>query len=73
MARYVSSKIYWNWISKLILITLNLEGVLGGNLGLFLGASMVTLIEVIIFVFNRCRPTWKWKNLAYKPKQQHKF
>ncbi|XP_046650328.1 uncharacterized protein LOC124341315 [Daphnia pulicaria] len=34
-------------------------GILGGNLGLFLGASMVTLIEVVVFCFSWwCR----WEN-----------
>ena len=28
------------------------EGILGGNLGLFLGASMVTFIEIVVFIFT---------------------
>jgi hypothetical protein len=27
-------------------------GVIGGNLGLYLGASMISIIEIIIFVFT---------------------
>nr|CAH0111534.1 unnamed protein product [Daphnia galeata] len=29
-------------------------GILGGNLGLFLGASMVTVIELVVFCFSCC-------------------
>ncbi|EFX89773.1 hypothetical protein DAPPUDRAFT_310184 [Daphnia pulex] len=34
-------------------------GIVGGNLGLFLGASMVTVIEVVVFVFTYFCPS-KW-------------
>ncbi|XP_057366903.1 uncharacterized protein LOC130687737 [Daphnia carinata] len=36
-------------------------GILGGNLGLFLGASMVTLIELIVFCFSCCCRTKTFK------------
>ncbi|XP_045031451.1 uncharacterized protein LOC116933281 isoform X2 [Daphnia magna] len=36
-------------------------GILGGNLGLFLGASMVTLIELIVFCFSCCCRPEKFK------------
>ncbi|XP_046438738.1 acid-sensing ion channel 4-B-like [Daphnia pulex] len=32
-------------------------GILGGNLGLFLGASMVTVIELLVFCFSCCCST----------------
>jgi hypothetical protein len=35
------------------------QGIVGGNLGLFLGASMVTVIEVVVFVFTYFCPS-KW-------------
>ncbi|XP_057375004.1 uncharacterized protein LOC130695960 [Daphnia carinata] len=35
-------------------------GILGGNLGLFLGASMVTLVEAFVFCFSWCR--WSRSN-----------